>query len=77
MDLQAFAVRQHAGDLAQGLRALLTHLDDAAAFLEVVHAQGTGETRRAAVGRATCSTRSYTSGSDVDEMEYPHDVSTK
>ena len=33
---QTFAVRQHAGDFAELLRALFGHLNQAAAFLEVI-----------------------------------------
>ena len=36
---QTFAVRQHAGDFAELLRALFGHLNQAAAFLEIVCAQ--------------------------------------
>ena len=39
MGLQALAVRQHRGGQAQHLRTCLGHLDQAAALLEVVHAQ--------------------------------------
>ena len=39
MGLQTLAMRQHRGNLPQGLGALLAHLNQAGAFLEVVHAQ--------------------------------------
>ena len=39
---------QHAGNATQFLRALLAHLDDAAALLEIVHAQRRAEASRAA-----------------------------
>ena len=48
---QTFAVRQHAGDFAQLLRALFGNLNQAAAFLEVIRAQGRGEARGAAGGQ--------------------------
>ena len=43
MGLQALAVGQHRGDLAQRLRTLLADLDQAGALLEVVHAQRRAE----------------------------------
>jgi len=39
MPSQAFAMREHAGDLAEGLCTGLADFNDAAALLEVVHAQ--------------------------------------
>ena len=48
---QTFAVRQHAGDFAERLRALFGNLNQAAAFLEIVCTQGRGEPRGAAGGQ--------------------------
>lgn len=45
MALQAFAMRQHRGDAAQGLGALLADLDEAGSFLEVI--DPSGEEKRA------------------------------
>ena len=39
MRLQALAVREHAGDFAEGLRACFADFNDAAALLKVLHAQ--------------------------------------
>ena len=45
MSLQAFAKCQGRGDVAEFLRALGGDLDQAAAFLEVIHAERGGEAR--------------------------------
>ena len=44
---QAFPMRQGRGDFAEGWRALVTHLYDGRAFLEVVHTERRGESCRA------------------------------
>src|SRR5256885_14201441 len=51
MALQAFAMRQHRGDAAQGLGALLADLDEAGSLLEVIDPQRRRKARRAAGGQ--------------------------